>query len=203
MKVFKYFLTLSVLMVAAASARAEVEIGKTAPSFALTDSNGKEVSLADYQGKTVVLEWTNHQCPFVRKHYASDNMQSLQEKYTQEGVVWLSVISSAPGTEGFVSGDEANKLTEKRDAHPTKVLLDPSGEVGRLYGAMTTPHMYIITSEGTLVYNGAIDSIRSADQADIAKADNYVDLGLQAVLSGKPVKTALTRPYGCSVKYES
>lgn len=183
-------------------ARAAVEVGKPAPDFILKSASGKSVSLSDYRGKTVVLEWTNHDCPFVRKHYESGNMQGLQKKYTKEGVVWLSVISSAPGEQGYVSASEAKALTESRKAAPSDVLFDPEGSTGHLYGAVTTPHMYIINPEGVLVYNGAIDSIRSKDQADIKKAVNYVDVGLQAVLAGKAVEHSLTRPYGCNVKYK-
>ena len=152
-------------------------------------------------GKIVVLEWTNHQCPFVRKHYGANNMQTLQKDYTDKGVVWLSIISSAPGKQGHVEPQRANELTVSRGAHPTAVLLDTSGEVGRIYGASNTPHMYIIDTDGVLVSMGAIDSIRSANPADIGDAVNYVALGLDELMSGQPVSNPVTRPYGCSVKY--
>ena len=135
----------------------QARIGAPAPAFTLTDSNGKTVSLADFKGKTVVLEWTNHDCPYVRKHYGGNNMQALQKKWTAQGVVWLTLISSAPGEQGYVSAAEANKLTADRGAAPTAVLFDPKGNVGRAYGAQTTPHMYVITGDGTLVYMGGID----------------------------------------------
>ena len=178
-----------------------VEIGKEAPSFELVDSDGNKQTLEQFKGKKVILEWTNHQCPFVVKHYGSGNMQGLQKRYTDEGVVWLSIISSAEGKQGFVSGDEANELTASREAMPSKVLFDPSGTVGKTYGAKTTPHMYIIDEDGVLQYNGAIDSIPSADKADIAKAENYVDAAMAALVAGEAVSKPLTRPYGCSVKY--
>lgn len=200
------FITKMLMLLLSASlvlqAQAAVDTGKPALDFTLKDMNGKAVSLSDYRGKTVVLEWTNHECPFVKKHYESGNMQALQKKYTEKGVVWLSVISSAPGEQGYVLADKAAALTGSRNAHPSNVLFDPEGEVGHLYGALTTPHMYIIDSEGVLVYNGAIDSIRSKDQADVKKAINYVEAALQAVLAGKAVELPLTRPYGCSIKYK-
>lgn len=183
-----------------ALANAAVKVGTAAPDFQLLGSDGKIHKLSDYADKTVVLEWTNHDCPYVRKHYRSGNMQKLQKQYTEKDVVWLSVISSAPGKQGYVSADEANKLTTSRDAAPTQVLLDPKGEVGRAYGARTTPHMYVV-EKGVMRYMGGIDSIPSASTSDIADAEPYVELALNSVLEGKPVATAVTRPYGCSVKY--
>lgn len=191
----------AVLGVLSVLAGASVDIGKNAPDFTLIDEQGKARKLSEFKGRTVVLEWTNHECPFVRKHYESGNMQALQEKYTKEGVVWLSIISSAEGKQGFVSADQAKTLTKQRNAHPSHVLFDASGDVGRLYGAKTTPHMYVITPEGKLVYNGAIDSIPSAKQADLKQATNYVDLAMADLKSGKDPQTAQTKPYGCSVKY--
>ena len=184
------------------SAHAKVEVDQPAPAFSLTATDGKTVSLADHKGKYVVLEWTNHLCPYVQKHYESGNMQGLQKKYTDKDIVWLSVISSAPGKQGHVSAAEADKLTQGRNAAPSAVLLDPEGSVGQLYGARTTPHMYIIDPEGKLRYAGAIDSIKSANPADIAKATNYVDQGLGELLAGKDVSVKASRPYGCSVKYK-
>lgn len=177
------------------------KVGEPAPAFTATDSRGESVQLADYRGKFVVLEWTNHECPFVRKHYESGNMQSLQKQATAEGAVWLSVISSAPGKQGQVDGKGADALTASRKAAPSAVLLDPPGAVGRLYEAKTTPHMFIVDPKGTLVYMGGIDSIPSADADDIAKARPYVKVALAEAMAGKPVSEAVTKPYGCAVKY--
>ncbi len=185
-----------------ATARAAPEIGKPAPDFTATDSNGKTVKLSDYKGKIVVLEWTNDGCPYVKKHYASHNMQTLQKEETAKGIVWLTVISSAPGQQGYVDGAGANELTRSRDASPTAVLLDPDGQVGHLYDARTTPHMFIVDAQGTLVYMGGIDDKPTANPADIATAKNYVRAALDNLESGKPIDAAVTRPYGCSVKYK-
>ncbi|MCF6441187.1 thioredoxin family protein [Pseudoalteromonas luteoviolacea] len=182
---------------------AAAKVDTSAPDFKLQDSFGKTVSLSDFKGKYVVLEWTNHLCPYVVKHYGSDNMQSLQRQYTQKDVVWLSIISSAKGKQGHVSAQKANELTQKRSAAPSHVLFDEDGQVGRLYKAKTTPHMYIINPQGKLSYAGAIDSIKSANPADITKATNYVTAGLNNLLAGKPVTQKLTKPYGCSIKYKS
>lgn len=184
----------------ATPARAQALVGQAAPAFSAVDSNGKTHSLDAYKGKWVVLEWTNDGCPFVQKHYRG-NMQKLQQAYTRKGVVWLSVISSAPGKQGHVDGAGANALTKDRGAHPTAVLLDPTGQVGKAYGAKTTPHMYVVDPQGKLVYAGGIDDKPSTDVADIATARNYVSAALDAVLAGKPVQTATSTPYGCSVKY--
>jgi hypothetical protein len=162
---------------------------------------GQPVSLQDYKGKFVVLEWTNDGCPFVKKHYDSGNMQSLQKDAASNGAVWLSVISSAPGKQGHVSGAQADELSRSRKAQPAHVLLDESGDVGRLYEAKTTPHMFIVDPAGTLVYAGGIDSIPSADPDDIPKATPYVQLALAEAMAGKPVSQAVTKPYGCAVKY--
>ncbi|MBL4826460.1 MAG: redoxin domain-containing protein [Spongiibacteraceae bacterium] len=183
--------------------QAKITIDQAAPDFSLLSASGKKVALSDYKGKYVVLEWTNHQCPYVKKHYGSNNMQGLQKKYTAKDVVWLSVISSAPGKQGHVDAQKAKQLTEQRQAAPTHVLFDPDGVVGKTYGAKTTPHMYIIDPQGTLRYAGAIDSIKSANPADINSADNYLDLGLSALMAGKQVAQKLTAPYGCGVKYGS
>ncbi|WP_371194003.1 redoxin domain-containing protein [Glaciecola sp. SC05] len=187
----------------AASVSAKVEVDAPAPGFTLTNSMGESVSLSDFQGQYVILEWTNHLCPYVKKHYDSDNMQMLQRKYTEQDVVWLSIISSAEGKQGYVSADEANELTTSRNAVPTHVLFDTSGVVGKQYSAKTTPHMYIIDPAGELKYAGGIDSIKSANPADIPKADNYVDMGMSSLLSGGEVEKKLTPPYGCSIKYQS
>ena len=182
---------------------AQTKIGAPAPTFSLTDSNGKTVSLADFKGKTVVLEWTNHECPYVRKHYGGNAMQGLQKKWTAQGVVWLTLISSAPGTQGNVSAAEANKLTAERGAAPSGVLFDPKGDVGRTYGAQTTPHMYVIKGDGTLVYMGGIDDKPTTRLDDLKTAKNFVDAALFEVAQGKPVSVTTARPYGCSIKYSS
>jgi peroxiredoxin len=186
-----------------APALAEPVVGAPAPAFSGTDTKGNAVNLSDFLGKTVVLEWTNHDCPFVVKHYSSGNMQMTQKKAASDGVVWLSIISSAPGEQGNVSGAEADELTRSRGANPSAVLLDPSGTIGRLYDARTTPHMFVIDAKGVLTYHGAIDSIKSADVTDIPKAQNYVLNALGQMQAGQPVKPQGTRPYGCSVKYGS
>lgn len=180
----------------------EAEIGKSAPDFTLPDSNGKSHSLSDYEGKVVVLEWLNHGCPFVKKHYNSGNMQALQKAYAEKGVIWLSIISSAPGKQGYCTPEQANEITKEKNAAPAAVLLDPEGSVGKLYGAKTTPHMFIISKEGTLVYNGGIDDIRSTNVEDVAKAKNYVQTALDELLAGKEVTDKTSQPYGCSVKYK-
>ena len=176
-------------------------IGSTAPDFVGTDSNGKSVALKELRGHIVVLEWSNNQCPFVGKHYRSGNMQALQKETNQQGIVWLTVLSSAPGEQGNVTAAEANELTRSRGAAPTAVILDPSGTIGRAYGARTTPHMFVIDKAGTLVYMGGIDDKATTDVADIPTAKNYVRLALAAVIAGTPVQDPVTRPYGCSVKY--
>jgi peroxiredoxin len=182
---------------------AEAEIGKAAPGFTLPDSFGKNHSLSDYTGKVVVLEWLNHGCPFVKKHYDSGNMQKLQKMAKEKGVVWFSIISSAPDKQGYSTPEQANEKAQELKAKPLAILLDPEGKVGKLYDAKTTPHMYIIDKEGLLVYNGGIDDIRSANVDDIAKAKNYVLLALEELLSGKEVSVKTSQPYGCSVKYKN
>lgn len=177
------------------------ELGKPAPDFSSVDSNGTRHTLSAYKGKTVVLEWTNHECPFVGKHYNTGNMQTLQRYATAKEVVWLSVISSAAGEQGHVSGTQANALTRERYANPSAVLLDADGKVGRLYDARTTPHMYIINPEGTLVYMGGIDDKPSTQNDDVKTATNYVRLALEELFKGQAVSQAVTKPYGCSVKY--
>jgi hypothetical protein len=180
---------------------ATASVGEEAPNFTLTDTNGIERTLSDYAGKTVVLEWINYGCPFVKKHYNSGNMQYLQNTYADKGVVWLSICSSAPGKQGHMSPDGWNEKTDKVGASPSAVLIDESGDVGRLYGARTTPHMYVINPDGELVYNGAIDSISTARESDIEKAKSYVALAVDATLAGEPFDPPTSKPYGCSVKY--
>jgi peroxiredoxin len=180
---------------------AAARVGEPAPAFSAPSTTGSSVSLAEYRGKLVVLEWTNHDCPYVRKHYETSNMQALQREATGQGVVWLSIISSAPGTQGHVTPAEANQLTASRKAAPTAVLLDAAGTVGRLYGATNTPHMYIVDKAGALVYAGAIDDRPTSRKSDVQGANNYVRAALQALAAGQPVKTPVTRAYGCTVKY--
>lgn len=191
-------ITAAALVVSAASAAPP---GNAAPAFKETSTTGQDISLADFKGKTVVLEWTNNGCPFVQKHYNSKNMQATQAAATKDGVIWLSVISSKPGSQGNVTPEQADKLTTDRGAKPTHVLLDPDGSMGRAYGAKTTPHMYIITPDGKIAYNGAIDSIQSNKVEDIPKATNYVKAALASLEAGKAPDPALTVPYGCDVKY--
>lgn len=190
-----------VLALVPATATAAPRIGAPAPAFSLTGSDGKTWSLAAQKGKYVVLEWSNHDCPFVQKHYKSGNMQALQKELTGQGAIWLTVISSAPGKQGHVDAATANHLTSARGAAPTAVLLDPSGEAGRAYDARTTPHMFVIDPRGMLIYMGGIDSIPSSDVDDIAGATPYVKVAFAEARAGKPVTNASTRPYGCSVKY--
>ena len=182
-----------------------VENEDSAPEFKLSDSYGNEISLSSFIGKKVVLEWTNHGCPYVAKHYETGNMQSTQEFAKEEEIIWLSIISSAPGTQGYVSSDEANALTITRKASPTHVLFDPTGEVGRIYDAKTTPHMYIINEEGLMKYQGAIDDAggRGFMSRDLLKAKNYVKESLQQMGNGEEISSPVTKPYGCSVKYAS
>jgi peroxiredoxin len=186
---------------AALSDIASTVIGKPAPEFTGTDSHGTKHSLNAYRGKTVVLEWTNRDCPFVGKHYNSGNMQKLQRQAKDDDVVWISVVSSAPGTQGHVSPDEANAISKNDKAAQAAKILDPSGKIGRLYGAKTTPHMYVIDPKGRLAYMGAIDSKSGWDEAEIAGAKNYVTAALKAVRAGKAPDPSSTRAYGCSVKY--
>ena len=182
-------------------ALAAARVGAPAPAFTSTSTTGAGVSLAAYRGKIVVLEWTNHECPYVRKHYDTGNMQGLQKDATGQGAIWLTLISSAPGTQGHVSAAQADELTATRKAVPTSVLFDPTGVVGKAYGATNTPHMYVIDPNGTLAYAGAIDNRPTSRKSDVPGAQNYVREALQAVASGQPVKTPVTRAYGCTVKY--
>ena len=192
--------TALVLLIALALA-AHADVGQPAQNFTLKSAAGKDVSLSDFQGKVVVLEWTNSGCPFVQKHYGSGNMQKLQKDATAKGVVWLSICSSAPGKQGNLSANEAIKLTASNGSSATAYLLDENGKVGQLYGAKRTPEMYVINKEGTLVYHGAIDDKKTPDPADIPGAKNFVAAALDEVLAGKPVSTPQTEAYGCSVKY--
>lgn len=177
-------------------------VGEAAPAFTLTDIKGVTHNLSDFKGKTVVLEWVNPECPFVVKHYEkSNNLPTLQKAAAADGVVWLSINSAAAGKQGDYDAEKVAAWSAKTGAAPAAYLRDADGKVGKLYGAKTTPHIFVINGEGKLVYAGAIDSIRSADAADIAKAENYAAAALAAVKAGKPVEKANTPPYGCSVKY--
>ena len=176
-------------------------VGEPAPAFTAADSNGVKHALVDYAGKFVALEWHNNGCPYVRKHYNSGNMQKLQKAWTGRGVVWLTVISSAPGKQGYVTAAEENAYLKQVDAAPTAVLLDPAGSLGHLYDAKTSPHMFIINPSGTLIYNGAIDDQPTPDPASVAGATNFVGQALTEAMAGKPVSVPTSRPYGCSVKY--
>ena len=200
----KQFLFASLLALAfAVPAWAKVAVGQPAPDFTLTDSHGKSHSLAQYKGKVVVLEWNNPKCPFVGKHYGSGNMQKQQGDATAAGVVWLTINSSASGTQGDVDAAAANAYVARVGAKQTAYLLDRSGQVGRLYGARTTPHMYVIDKAGVLRYMGGIDSIKSTDQDDVPQATQYVSQALNELAAGKPVSTPTAEPYGCSVEYGS
>jgi hypothetical protein len=190
----------AVALTIAFSARA-AQIGSPAPDFHGTDSNGKTQSLDQYRGKFVVLEWHNHDCPFTIKHYRSGNMQSLQKQWTAQGVVWLTVISSAPGTQGYVDAAQENAYLKKMGAQPTAAILDPKGEIGHLYGAKTTPNMFVIDPSGKLIYAGAIDDHPTTDVSDVQSSKNYVSAEMTEAMKGQPVQVAVTRPYGCSVKY--
>lgn len=187
----------------AAPLPAEPDVAKAVPNFRALDMHGKVVDLSQYRGRTVVLEWNNPGCPFVKKHYGSGNMQKTQAAATAQGVVWLTINSSAPGQQGNMSGPEAQKFVAGAKAKPTAYLLDPKGLVGKGYGAKTTPHLYIIDGKGQLAYKGGIDDKPTADVADIAGARNHVLAALAEMRAGKPVSVPETRPYGCSVKYAS
>jgi peroxiredoxin len=189
------------LALAGPAAAQAPRVGAPAPDFTSTDSHGEAHALAQYRGKYVVLEWHNQGCPYTRKHYVSGNMQALQKEWTAKGVVWFTVISSAPGEQGYVTDAEENAYVEKMHADPTAVLMDPQGKLGRLYDAKTTPEMYVIDPEGKLIYEGAIDNRPTPDVDDIHGADNYVTDALTEAMAGKSIATAYTRPYGCSVKY--
>lgn len=180
---------------------AAAKVGTPAPDFTLTDIAGQPHQLSSYRGKIVVLEWVNSGCPFVQKHYDSGNLPRLQQAAAADGVVWLSINTGRDGVQGALDGAEAAEWLRQRRAAPTAYLRDPDGTIGRLYGAKATPHLFIIAADGVLAYNGAIDSIRSADQADIGRAQNYVTAALADLKAGRPVATANTQPYGCPVKY--
>lgn len=178
------------------------KVGSPAPQFKAKDAFGKEVSLADYKGKWVVLEWYNKDCPYVKKHYGSNNMQTLQKKYADKGAVWLTLISSAKGEQGYLDNSAAQKQMKDTKMASAHLLIDPSGEVGKAYDAKTTPHMFVINPEQTIAYAGAIDDNNSSDPKVIAKSKNFVDLALASGMENKPITTSSTAPYGCSIKYQ-
>lgn len=179
----------------------QAKLNESAPNFKLKDSNGKEHSLSDFNGKIVVLEWINYECPFVKKHYNSKNMQSLQERYTAKGVIWLAICSSAPGKQGNFSSEEINNRSKDHNAKFTAYLIDEDGKVGKMYGAKTTPHMFIVDKDGKLVYAGGIDDKATTDVEDVKTAKNYISAALDELLNGKQVSIQSSVPYGCSVKY--
>lgn len=177
------------------------KVGAPAPDFTATDSNGKTVQLSALKGKTVVMEWTNNGCPYVKKHYVNGNMQGLQKKYTADGVVWLTVASSPQGEQGYVTPEDANNVVKTSGAAPTAVLMDSKSNISRLYQAKNTPLMVVVDAKGTVAYAGAIDDKPSSNPADIATSKNYVAQALDEIKAGKPVSVASTKPYGCFVKY--
>ena len=192
----------AVFLLALGTAAFAVKVGEPAPAFTGTDSHGQAHKLADYRGKYVVLEWTNNGCPYTRKHYDSGNMQALQKEWTGKGVVWLTVLSSAAGEQGYMTADQENAYMMKVHAAPTAALLDPEGSIGREYDARTTPHMYVIDPAGKLIYEGAIDDHPTTELADVKQSKNYVSAALAQAMADQPVGTPYTRPYGCSVKYK-
>lgn len=192
---------IALLLATAFQLQAGVTVGSPAPDFTLTDCSGKSISLSEFRGRPVVLEWINHGCPFVVKHYGAGHMQKLQADAVAKGVVWLSICSSAPGKQGHMDPSTAARNCKDKQSSATAYLLDENGSVGRLYGAKRTPEMYLIGADGTLLYHGAIDDKKSTDPADIPSAKNHIATAIGEVLSGKPVSTPLTEAYGCSIKY--
>jgi peroxiredoxin len=194
-------MSLSIVIAPFTALSQQARVGNAAPPFSATDSHGKTESLDQFRGKYVVLEWHNQGCPFTRKHYVSGNMQALQKEWTGKGVAWLTVISSAPGQQGYVTPEQENAYMEKMHAAPTAALMDPDGKLGHIYGAKTTPHMFIIDPQGKIIYAGAIDDRPTPDPDDVKGADNYVSDALSASMAGRLVAVPYTRAYGCSVKY--
>ena len=176
-------------------------VGEQAPDFEVMDANGNMRTLSEFEGQYVILEWLNHGCPYIRKHYDGNNMQQLQEKYTDQGVVWLSVVSSAPGTQGYMEPEEARQSIEEYGASPTAILLDSEGEMGRAYDARVTPHMFIIDPSGTVRYNGAIDDKPTPRASSLETAHNYIDAAMNSLMNGEEVEVKSNTPYGCGVKY--
>ena len=199
----KLALGVAIVVAAWAAPAWAARVGEKAPEFTAVGSDGARHALSDYQGRYVVLEWHNNGCPFVKKQYESGNMQKLQKAWTARGVAWLTVISSAPDKQGYVTAGEENDYLKRMRATPTAALLDPTGRLGHLYDAKTSPHMFIIDPSGTLIYNGAIDDQPTPDPASVPGAKNYVAQALDEALAGKPVSVPTSRPYGCSVKYKA
>lgn len=197
----KSFLVTLLLVLQTNFLMAEVSPGQVAPDFSLQDNNGQKFNLGELKGNYIVLEWFNKDCPFVKKHYSSNNMQELQKKYTDQGVKWLVINSSATGKQGHESDSESKKTMLERKASQTKYLMDSDGKVGMLYGAKTTPHIFIIDKNFNVVYTGAIDSIASSDISDIKEATNYVDNTFKHLFANKAVDIKSSKPYGCNVKY--
>lgn len=200
---FQILAALSTALLLAGHAQGAVAVGQAAPDFILTSTSGKTVRLSDYRGRHVVLEWTNPGCPFVRKHYESANMQGLQKEFTAKGVVWLALNSTEEASADYLPPRQMAQWMVDQKAAPTTTLMDEDGKAGKAYGARTTPHMYLVDPQGTLIYAGGIDSIPSARVDDIKTATNFVRQGLGEALAGKPLSTPLSRPYGCSIKYKS
>ncbi|MCB9983814.1 MAG: thioredoxin family protein [Rhodospirillales bacterium] len=200
-RILAYSLAAIVLVFAAMPVNASVEIGQPAPEIEATDTNDNAFKLSDHKGKIVVLEWTNNECPFVKKHYDSGNMQATQKAAAEKGVEWVSIVSSAPGKQGHVDAEEANKIVSDAGATVTAKILDEDGTIGKAYDAKTTPHMFVIDAEGNVAYAGAIDSNSSPNPATIEGATNYVSAAIDALVTGQPVETSQTQPYGCGVKY--
>lgn len=200
-KTLNLVLAAAAVMFAASPALAAAEVGTQAPTFQATDIDGNAFDLAALKGKKVILEWTNHECPYVIKHYDTGNMQKVQKTAADQGATWVSIVSSAEGRQGHVTAQEAKKITKDAGAHPSVKILDASGEIGKLYGAKTTPHMFVIDEDGTLAYAGAIDDNSSPRHNTVEGAKNYVLAALDDLAAGQAVQTASTQPYGCSVKY--
>lgn len=195
------FLTVLAVFLACTLPAFAAKVGSQAPNFSGVDSQNRQQTLSQYRGRFVVLEWTNNGCPYTRKHYDSGNMQSLQREWTSRGVVWLTILSSAPGQQGYMTAGQENGYIAQEHAAPTAAILDPSGTIGRLYEAKTTPDMVVIDPSGKIIYEGAIDDHPTTDPADIARSKNYVSEALREAMAGRPVSVAYTRSYGCSVKY--
>ncbi len=198
---WKQLVLAAALAIAIPLARADVINGESAPDFTLTDINGQTHTLASYQGKMVILEWINHGCPFVANQYGTGTMQALQKEARDNGIVWLSICSTAPEKPDYLTPAQWQTTAQEKGGSADAILIDPDGTVGRLYGAKTTPHMYIIQQDGTLLYQGAIDDTPSTRPQDIPTAKNYVRAALGDIAAGRPIQTPLTKPYGCSVKY--
>ncbi|QYY36144.1 thioredoxin family protein [Ruficoccus sp. ZRK36] len=201
MKILTYSLILLSMLGMANLSHAAPKPGDAAPDFSLQGADGKTYTLSDFKGQFVILEWLNHGCPYVKKHYGTGNMQATQAKQTGDGAVWLSIVSSAPGTQGYETPADAQKTAKQMESKATAVLLDPTGKVGKEYGAKRTPEIFIINPEGEIVYHGAIDNVRSTNPADIKTATNYVNAAMAEATAGEPVSQASTQPYGCGVKY--